>query len=123
MSSSVSIKEIAELAGVSIATVSRVVNQKGGYSAATEERVRSIIQKTCYAQGAIARGAQNEKKAVIGLMVPDILNEARLTEMTLEIQKALSRKGYLTMICNWDESLELEKKYLGDDDRTGRPAD
>ena len=75
MSSSVSIKEIAELAGVSIATVSRVVNQKGGYSAATEERVRSIIQKTCYAQGAIARGAQNEKKAVIGLMVPDILNE------------------------------------------------
>nr|WP_288556738.1 LacI family DNA-binding transcriptional regulator [uncultured Mediterraneibacter sp.] len=111
MSSSVSIKEIAELAGVSIATVSRVVNQKGGYSAATEERVRSIIQKTCYAQGAIARGAQNEKKAVIGLMVPDILNE-HFTEMTLEIQKALSRKGYLTMICNWDESLELEKKYL-----------
>ena len=62
MSSSVSIKEIAELAGVSIATVSRVVNQKGGYSAATEERVRSIIQKTCYAQGAIARVHRTKRR-------------------------------------------------------------
>ena len=44
-------------------------------------------------------------------MVPDILNE-HFSEMTLEIQNALSRKGYLTMICNWDESLELEKNIL-----------
>ena len=46
MNGSVSIKEIAELAGVSIATVSRVVNQKGGYSAATEERIRDILRCT-----------------------------------------------------------------------------
>ena len=82
MNGSVSIKEIAELAGVSIATVSRVVNQKGGYSAATEERIRDIIRKTSYAQGAIARGTQESKKAVVGLMVPDILNE-HFSEMTL----------------------------------------
>ena len=113
MSSSVSIKEIAELAGVSIATVSRVVNQKGGYSAATEERVRDNHSERPVMRRVLLREVhRNVKKAVVGLMVPDILNE-HFTEMThWRFRIALSRKGYLTMICNWDESLELEKKYL-----------
>ena len=69
-----SIKEIARLAGVSTATVSRVINQNGRFSKETEERVRRIIRQTEYVPNMSAKGLRTNRTRVVGLVVPDITN-------------------------------------------------
>ena len=51
-----SVKEIAEMAGTSVATVSRVINQNGRFSKDTEKRVKEIIEKYDYQPNQLARG-------------------------------------------------------------------
>ena len=111
MSNSISIKKLAELADVSVATVSRVINQKGGYSAEVEQRIQKLIKEYHYTPNMLARGLQKSRASVIGILVPDIVNE-HFAKIVLELEKEFFQKGYLTMICNTNESPELEKRHL-----------
>ena len=70
-----SIKDIARLAGVSVATVSRVINQNGRFSKETERKVLDIIEQYNYRPNELARGLRVHKAQVIGVIVPDITNE------------------------------------------------
>ena len=70
-----SVKEIAEMAGTSVATVSRVINQNGRFSKDTEKRVKEIIEKYDYQPNQLARGLRVNHTQVIGILVPDITNE------------------------------------------------
>lgn len=70
-----SIKDIARLAGVSVATVSRVINQNGRFSKETERKVLDIIEQYNYRPNELARGLRVHKTQVIGVIVPDITNE------------------------------------------------
>lgn len=70
-----SVKEIAEMAGTSAATVSRVINQNGRFSKDTEKRVKEIIEKYDYQPNQLARGLRVNHTQVIGILVPDITNE------------------------------------------------
>ncbi|MBY6278227.1 LacI family DNA-binding transcriptional regulator [Symbiobacterium thermophilum] len=108
---SVSIKEISELAGVSVATVSRVINRNGRYSKETEQRVLQIIEEYGYQPDLVARGLRTRRLQVVGVIVPDITNEffARVTQ---ELQNNLFALGYSTIICNTNEEYEKEKRYL-----------
>lgn len=108
---SISIKEISQLAGVSVATVSRVINQNGRYSKETEERVLQIIREYGYQPNLVARGLRTRRLQVVGVIVPDITNEffARVTQ---ELQSNLFDLGYSTIICNTNEEYETEKRYL-----------
>ena len=71
----ISIKEIAKLANVSVATVSRVINNNGRFSEATKERVENIIKEYGYTTNIAAKSLRTSKSKTIGLIVPHINNE------------------------------------------------
>lgn len=106
-----SIKQIAEIAGVSVATISRVMNQKGGYTPETEKKVLSVIKENHYTPNLVAKGLRTNKTKVIGLIVPDIVNEF-FAKLVLNIQMELFQRGYLTMVCNINESDKLERQLV-----------
>lgn len=69
------LKEIAELAGTSTATVSRILNQTGRYSKKTEKKVLEIVDQYGYTINTVAKSLRNNQTKTIGLMVPEITNE------------------------------------------------
>ncbi|MCI8389555.1 MAG: LacI family transcriptional regulator [Roseburia sp.] len=111
MEEKINIKQIAELAGVSVATVSHVMNQNGRFSAETERRVKDVIEKYRYIPNTVAKGLRTNRMQVIGIIVPDIVNNyfARLVRKT---EKLFFERGYSTVICNTDESRELEQRHV-----------
>jgi LacI family transcriptional regulator len=108
---SVSIKEISELTGVSIATVSRVINNTGRFSEATREKVQSIIREHGYVPNAMAQWLRTNRTRNIGIIVPDITNEF-FAKLALNIQQKLFALNYSTLIYNTNEDPALEKQYL-----------
>lgn len=111
MKKNLSIKEIAQIANVSVATISRVMNQNGGYSAETEKRVWEVINKYQYIPNLVAKGLRTNKTPVVGIIIPDILNEF-YSKLILQLQMVLFEAGYLTTICNTNESKELEERHV-----------
>lgn len=109
MKSNSSIKDISKQAGVSVATVSRVINKSGRYSKETEERVMRIIAENNYEPNLIARGLRVQKMKNVGIIVPDITNEFFM-KLVYEIETNLFTHGYQTFLCNTDEDEELERK-------------
>lgn len=111
MNQTVSLKEIAEKAHVSPATVSRVMNKNGRYSKETEERVLRIIEECGYAPNQLARGLRMSRSHIVGIIVPDITNEffAKLIQV---IQNRLFDFDYPVAIYNTNESKFTEKKCL-----------
>lgn len=111
MGRSVSLKEIAERANVSPATVSRVMNKNGRYSKETEERVLRIIDECGYSPNQMARGLRMSRNQIIGIIVPDITNEyfAKLIQV---VQNTLFGFDYPVAIYNTNESRDIESKCL-----------
>lgn len=107
----ISIKEIAKLAGTSVATVSRVINQNGRFSKETEKRVREIIEKYNYRPNELARSLRIDKAQVVGVIVPDITHEF-FSCIARKIEVDLLKQGYMAIICDTNESVELEKRYI-----------
>jgi len=110
MAKTSSMKDIAALAGVSVATVSRVMNYAGGYSANTAKKVRKIAEEEGYYTGK-ARPAYSAERSMVGVLVPDLSNEY-FANIALELQKKLREQEFLTMICNVGESEEDARAYL-----------
>ncbi len=108
MKRQVSIKDIAQRSGVSIATVSRVINKSGRYSKETEERILSIIQEENYTPNLVAKGLRMQKTIHIGIIVPDITNEF-FVKLANELENNLFREGYQAILCNTNENAQQEK--------------
>lgn len=106
-----SVKEIAEMAGTSVATVSRVINQNGRFSKDTEKRVKEIIEKYDYQPNQLARGLRVNHTQVIGILVSDITNEF-FASITKEVQKHLLTQNYMTLICSTNENVMEAKEQL-----------
>lgn len=106
------INDIAKIAGVSKATVSRYLNGKYEYmSFQTKERIRSIIDATGYKPNNLARTLKSKKSMMIGVVVADI--GSPFTSAAIKsIGIALREKGYGIITANCDNSYELEKEYL-----------
>lgn len=111
MTKNINMKEIAKLAGVSIATVSRIINQNGRFSQATEERVNQIIKEHNYSIDSSPSNIWKAQKCNIGIIVPDITNP-HFSALILQMQMALFYSGYSTIICNTNESEILEQKHV-----------
>ena len=109
--SNYSIKDVAKLAGVSIATVSRVLNKKGKYSKKTEEKVLKVVDDIGYQVNYNAKSLRTKISHTIGILVPDISNYF-FANLVQEIEKSLFENSYSTIICNTDRSLKKEKTYL-----------
>lgn len=106
----ISIKKISEIAGVSVATVSRVINGNGRFSAETEQRVLQIIKEYNYRPNMIAKGLRTNVSKSVGIIIPDITNEF-FSSIVRELEMLLFQRGYTAFICNTDESEEIENKY------------
>ncbi|BCG60462.1 LacI family DNA-binding transcriptional regulator [Paenibacillus sp. URB8-2] len=107
----ISIKEIARLSGVSVATVSRVINDNGRFSNETRDKVLKIIQEHQYETNSIAKSLRMNKSQTIGVLVPDISNEF-FAAVVLEIESFFFEEGYSTIICNTAKDAKKEKEYL-----------
>lgn len=95
----ISIKEIAKLADVSVATVSRVINNNGRFSEETRERVQQIIKDYGYTTNMAAKSLRMLKSKTIGLIIPNINNEW-FSQLTLAIEKNFFENNYSVFICN-----------------------
>ncbi|VDG19679.1 LacI family transcriptional regulator [Lactobacillus heilongjiangensis] [Lactiplantibacillus mudanjiangensis] len=106
-----SIKDIAQLAGVSVATVSRVINDNGRFSEETRKKVLAIIERTGYQTNFSAKNLRMNKSFSIGVLVPDISNYF-FAQVVQKIEEILFKQGYATIICNTARSEEKEIAYL-----------
>ncbi|QHT61284.1 LacI family transcriptional regulator [Paenibacillus lycopersici] len=105
------IKEVAKEAGVSISTVSRVLNGRDRVSRHTINRVREVIEKLQFQPDFVARTMIMKRTSTIGLIVPQLSNEywALMSEV---IQDELWARGYTTLICSTDNEPDKENAYL-----------
>ncbi|ROR31916.1 LacI family transcriptional regulator [Mobilisporobacter senegalensis] len=105
---SITIEDIAREAGVSKATVSRVMNNTKAVSAELKEKVNQIIEKNNFKPNAFARGLITKKAQTIGVIVPDISNPVNGVLMK-GINQICQSEGYTVMI---SESREKTEKDL-----------
>ncbi len=104
------IKEIAQLAGVSSAAVSRYLN--GGYvSDEKKEQIRKVIEETGYQPSAQARILRTKKACLAGVVVPKINSES-VSRITAGIEQVLSRRGYQMLLASTDNDPDKEITYL-----------
>lgn len=97
----VKMKDVAELAGVSSAAVSRYLN--GGYiSADKAERIKQAIELTGYVRSSQARALRTGSTKLIGVIVPKINSES-VSRITAGIGQVLGRRGYQMLLANTDQ--------------------
>lgn len=108
----VTIKDIAKEAGVSIATVSKILNKKDqNISEKTRKKVLEIIKEKNYIPNSIARSLVTKQTKSIGLVIPDITNPF-FPELVRGAEDCASKCGYNIIFCNTDDKTEKEEKYI-----------
>ncbi len=105
------IKDVANAAGVSTATVSRVLAGSTRVKEETRLRVLSAIEQLNYRPNLVARSLRSQKSARIGLVVSDIRNPF-FTSISRAVEDAAYEQGYSVLLCNTDENPEKEELYL-----------
>ncbi len=104
------IKEIAQLAGVSSAAVSRYLN--GGYvSEEKRGRIKKVIEETGYQPSAQARMLRTKRACLVGVVVPKINSES-ISRVTAGIEQVISKRGYQMLLASTDNEPEKEISYL-----------
>ena len=104
------IYEVAALAGVSPATVSRVLNG-GSVSEAYAQRVREAVETLQFRPNRTARSLRRQRSEIIALIIPDIENPF-FTALARGVEDEALRAGYAVVLCNTDEHLDKEERYL-----------
>ncbi len=104
------INEIAKLAEVSRATVSRYLNQ-GYVSNEKRERIRKVIEETGYQPSSQAQMLRTRKTRLIGVIIPKI-DSHTISRMVGGISTILSKSGYQLLLANTENNEQEELKYL-----------
>ena len=106
----VTLKDIAERVGVSITTVSRVLNGKGSISQETKDKVFQVMRELNYYPNEMARSLVNKNSHIIGLIVPYI-DHPFFSALTAAIEEASSHAGYKLFLCisGGNQERELEQ--------------
>ncbi|GIP46310.1 ribose operon repressor [Paenibacillus sp. J45TS6] len=105
------IKQVAERAGVSVATVSRVLNDNGYVQLNTRKKVEDAINQLGYVPNEVARSLYKKESRLVGLLLPDITNPF-FPEMARGVEDELQKEGFYLLFGNSDESLERELNYI-----------
>lgn len=105
------IKDVAKKANVSVATVSRVINNKGYVNDHTKSLVVQAIKDLNYVPDEVARSLFRKSSKIIGIMLYDLKNEF-FNEMISRMESIIFEHGYQTMICTTGEDNEREADYL-----------
>lgn len=91
--------DVARLAGVSVATVSRVLNNRGYLSEQTKDRVAQAIAELGYRPNLVARSLQNKRTGTVGLIVPSVALPF-FGEVAVGVENALAEYGFRLLLCN-----------------------
>jgi LacI family transcriptional regulator len=105
------IDQVAKTAGVSIQTVSRVLNNRPDVSSETRQRVQQIIQELDYQPFAIARGLASKRTYTIGLIASDF-TDYWFAQVVNSAEKEVRTHGYFFMLGSTECDLQDEPKYL-----------
>lgn len=105
------IKDIAERVGVSVTTVSRVLNNRGYLSDSLKSRVFEAMEEMNYQPNELARSLSRKKSNVIGLIIPDI-SHPFFGQLTKHIEYYAYKSGYKLMLCNSLLEKKKEKEYI-----------
>lgn len=108
MKNRITYSDIAKLAKVSTATVSKVLNNKSGVSQATREAVLDACRKLGYTPNWVARSLRLKKTHSIGLIVPDLMNHF-FSEFSKGVQLHAQERGYTVLLGDSFENEENEK--------------
>lgn len=106
-----SIKDVAREAGVSIATVSRVLNNVDVVNEDTKKKVQEAIKKLNYRPNIVARSLKTQRTKTIGILVPDVSNQF-YPEVVRGAEDVANIYDYNIILCNSDSDLEKEKEYI-----------
>jgi DNA-binding LacI/PurR family transcriptional regulator len=104
-------RDVARKAGVSIKTVSRVVNDLGEISDGTRQRVLAIIEELGYRPNVLARGLVSGRTLSVGLIIPQIADPF-FPEVVQGVESVAHEHGYSVFLCNTNEDPQEELNYI-----------
>lgn len=107
----VTIYDVAREAGVSMATVSRVVNNNPNVKPQTRKKVIEAIEKLKYRPNAVARGLASKKTTTVGVVIPDISNNI-FAEVARGIEDIATMYHYNIILCNADKQKDKEIRVI-----------
>ncbi|PJJ10594.1 LacI family transcriptional regulator [Flavobacterium sp. 1] len=105
------LKEIAEILGISITTVSKALQNKPDVSKKTIEKVLALAEELNYTPNSFAVNLRTKESKTIGLIIPEVVHHF-FSNVIKGIIAAAEKNGYLVIILQSNESLELEKKQV-----------
>ncbi|MDF7682092.1 LacI family DNA-binding transcriptional regulator [Lactobacillus sp. ESL0679] len=105
------LSDVAKKAGVSVTTVSRVINNYGYLSKETKAKVKLAMQELNYQPNSVARSLQGKQTYLIGIIFPNISNPF-FGELVERLECLLFAKGYKTILCNSANDPQKEHTYL-----------
>ncbi|MGN9907732.1 LacI family DNA-binding transcriptional regulator [Phytohabitans sp. LJ34] len=110
----VKIRTVAEAAGVSVTTVSLVLNEVAGarVSAETRQRIHDAAQRLGYVPNEVARQLRAQRTKALGLLGDEVTTTPFAGRMVLGAQEAASKHGWLLMLLNSGQDPELERKEI-----------
>ncbi|MFC4652088.1 LacI family DNA-binding transcriptional regulator [Lactococcus nasutitermitis] len=107
----VTIKQVAQEAGVSKSTVSRYISQNGYVGKEAQEKIEKTIKKLKFVPNLSARSLKTKRNQLVGLLLPDISNPF-FPMLAKGVEEFLQEKGYRVMLGNIGEDEALEEDYL-----------
>jgi DNA-binding LacI/PurR family transcriptional regulator len=105
----VNIKDVARLAGVSPATVSRVLNGSAGVREATRERVMAAVRQLNFAPSAVAKGLREGRSGIVGVVVPD-LSSLFFMDVLKGLENTLNLNDFRVVVCDSQNQMKKEKE-------------
>ncbi len=105
------IKDVAREAGVSVATVSRIMNNRGAISEKTRKKVHKVMKELNYHPNEMARALQTKRSHIIGLVVP-LIDYSFFSRLTDAVEEACYDRGYKLLLCKSNRQQERELEML-----------
>lgn len=105
------IREVAKAAGVSIATVSRVLNHPESVAAETKDHIDRVMADLGFSPNGLARSLALNKTSTLALIVPNILNPV-FPEIAKGVEDVVHGHGYSLFLCNSESDPVKEREYL-----------
>jgi len=106
------IKDVAQRAGVSVTTVSRILNSRGYISDSIREKVHGVMKDLNYQPNEIARSLYRRKSNIIGLIIPTVTHPF-FSELTSYIENFAHDNEYRILLCNSHMDSKKEREYIG----------
>ena len=105
------IKDVAREAGLTVTTVSRVLNNRGYISDNARRKVAEAMEKLNYQPNEVARSLHKKSSKTIGVIVPHI-RHPYFAEMISNLENAAYKEGYRILLCNTQSKEEKAKAYI-----------